>query len=1126
MDQNDPNSAFGGRGRRNGRGREGFIPISAKELFDKQPPVSPEAEMSLLGSMILDPNVVPDVLGLIKSENDFYAQKNAHIYKAVVDVYDQRHSGDLVQILDLLRDRGVLDQVGGAAYLAELAEAVPTAVNAPHFARIVADKAKLRRLIDAAGQILYDAYHAADLGPEGSREVLDSAEMRVFEIAQEQHGSDPTGLAELLDIELKRIEQMDFEGGALSGVASGFAEMDEMLRGLQPGEMLILAARPSMGKCLTADSEIVCRDGSVTTIEELCRRRSGEIPTLTERMKLGWATPSAFIDDGLKPAFEVTTRLGRRIRTTITHPFLTVEGWRPLGELGVGARVAVPRVLHVQGDREMPEHRVKLLAYLIGDGGLTGTSPRFTNSNPRVAADFAGAVEAFGGMTTRLSSTREWEAPSWRLVRDEAVSGAARQAFADALRREMRRQNLTQRAVAQAVGVSGATLTHWVQAATVPDEAAFARLCMVLDVRPDSLSHDLSAARHNAPSALTSWLGELGLMGKGSHEKCVPGPVFTLPRAQLALFLNRLFATDGWATVLASGQSQLGYASVNERLARQVQHLLLRFGIVASLRQRWVKYRDARRSSWQLDITDSGSIRAFIEEVGIFGKEEALGRVSEALSKRRHQTNRDLVPVEVWRRIERAKGTMSWSGLAKLIGASTNLHVGKRGLSRGRLARIAGALHDPGLAQLAASDVYWDEIVSIEALGLRQVYDLTIPGTHNFVANDICVHNTALALNLCEQIARGGVCPPIPAKGRVPVGLFSLEMSKNAIVQRLLSARSGVSSQMMRGGHKIPDQALRDLIFAAEELKHEPIYIDDTPSLTVLNLRARARRMVAQHGVKVIMIDYLQLMSAPGAARESRQVEVSTISRGVKSLARELNIPVVCLSQLNRASESREGNRPRMSDLRESGSIEQDADVIMLLHREEYYHIQDEDWKMENPDKVGLAEVIVAKQRNGPTGVIKLSWDNRTTRFKNYDATAQAPGEIDAAFGGGGGGGSGGYGSPSQAASNSPFAGARRGPAPGAARGWTHETVPQPDIKAKAQPPANPSESPPFDVDPMGDSGAPDGPAFDDRYGGGGQGNASPPPTYRGFSPGKKTGPIENHRDGGGPDVDDDEIPI
>jgi hypothetical protein len=278
------------------------------------------------------------------------------------------------------------------------------------------------------------------------------------------------------------------------------------------------------------------------------------------------------------------------------------------------------------------------------------------------------------------------------------------------------------------------------------------------------------------------------------------------------------------------------------------------------------------------------------------------------------------------------------------------------------------------------------------------------PGELLVLAARPSMGKTALALNLAEQMACGGISSGQTPTKRVHVGIFSLEMSKQALVQRMLSARSGVQGQLLRGGTRMGDKNLRDLMMAADELKAAPIYIDDSPDLTVLNLRARARRMVAQHGVKAIMIDYLQLMSAPGAARESRQVEVSTISRGVKALARELKVPILCLSQLNRASESREGNRPRMSDLRESGSIEQDADVILLLHREEYYHVQDESWKQENPDKVGIAEIIIAKQRNGPTGVVKLYWDNNTTRFKNYDAHMQAPGGVGGMSGMGGGG--------------------------------------------------------------------------------------------------------------------------
>lgn len=576
-------------GKGNWKKRENRPQISAQELFDRQPPYALEAEMCLLGSLILEPKIIPEALPFVRGSKDFYDDKHGHIYQAIIDLYDQRNTGDLVQLIDLLRDRKVLDLCGGVDYLETLANSVPAATNAPHFARIVGEKAKLRRLIDTAGQIIYDAYHTGELGPEGAREVLDKAEMAVFEIAQEAASSDPQSLAELLELELQRIEKADFEGGGYSGVATGYYDLDEMLRGFQPGEFIIIAARPSMGK-------------------------------------------------------------------------------------------------------------------------------------------------------------------------------------------------------------------------------------------------------------------------------------------------------------------------------------------------------------------------------------------------------------------------------------------------------------------------------------------------------------TALAMNLAEQMAMGGLIAGQASGKQSPVGFFSLEMSKGAIVQRLLSARSGVSGQSLRGGHKISDRDLRELIVAAEDLKHAPIYIDDSPDLTVLNLRARARRMSAQYGIKCIMIDYLQLMSAPGAARESRQVEVSTISRGVKSLARELNVPVICLSQLNRGSENREGNRPRMSDLRESGSIEQDADVVILLHREEYYHVQDENWKLENPDKVGIAELIIAKQRNGPTGVVKLAWDNKTTRFKSLDQHSQAPGGYEMpsappAKQQGGGGGGGGYATPSQAAAD--FGG---GPS------W---------IQGGAQPfdAGGGGGDAPFDVNVKPQTGP--GSAFGNR---------------------PKTGPPAYHRDGGGSD--------
>ena len=239
---------------------------------------------------------------------------------------------------------------------------------------------------------------------------------------------------------------------------------------------------------------------------------------------------------------------------------------------------------------------------------------------------------------------------------------------------------------------------------------------------------------------------------------------------------------------------------------------------------------------------------------------------------------------------------------------------------------------------------------------------------------------TAVALNIAEYVA---------VTLNQPVAFFSLEMSKQQLAQRLLCSRSGIDSHKLRC-NRLSGEDFAHLAHTMGQLNEAPLFIDDTPGMSLLALRAKARRMATRHDVKVIFVDYMQLMSAPGS--ESRQQEVSSISRGIKALARELNVPVVCLSQLNRSPEGREDHRPRMSDLRESGSIEQDADVVMMLHREEYYHNANPQWAEENPDKVGVSEVILAKQRNGPTGVVKLQFNASTTRFNNL-----APGTAESA---------------------------------------------------------------------------------------------------------------------------------
>lgn len=950
-------------------------PADVAKLFDKLPPHALEAECALLGAMILDSQIIGDVVQVINSQDDFYKPAHGAIYQVLIDLYDHNQPVDLVHLHQKLSDLGELEQIGGLDYLLSLPESVPSAASGPYYAKIVRDKALLRGLIQATSEILHNAYQSAD--PVGNQ--LDIAEQAIFKLAQGRSTAEATAIKQLLQDAYQRLETHD--GRSLLGIETGFFELDEMTSGLQNGDMVILAARPSMGKCLSADAEIVQADGSIRTMAQLYAQRQARLMTLGDDWQFGWTEPSAYVDDGIKPVYQVVTRLGRRIKTTLTHPFLTVSGWRRLEELHVGDPIAVPRRIEAFGSQRIGEHRARLLGYLLGDGGLTNACPRFTNNNATVREDFIDAAARFGGLTVSQTDSGGTRAVSLSVAADHRQTRESRERFARGMRHILARRGARRR-LAQAVNVSPATVTNWAAGRTVPDQTTFERICAVLEMPADELaSGDIALARTNTPNALARWLDDLGIMGLGAVGKFIPDVVFTLCRDELALVLNRLFACDGWATVLSSGQAQLGYASSSEKMARQVQHLLLRFGVVASLRQKRVKYQSEFRIAWQIDITDSHAIRQFVGQIGIFSKEGAIERVMEALDGRRYQTNCDLIPREIWSRIDAARNGRSWRTIAMAMGKGENhnFHVGRRAPTRDSLYRFGLALDAPDLCQMADSDVYWDRIESIEFVGMEQVYDLTIPVTHNFIANDICVHNTALALNIAEHVA---------ANTRQPVAVFSLEMGKEQLAERLMASRSGVDSHRIRRRMLSSDDFAR-LHETCAELSEAPLFIDDTPGLSVLPLRAKARRLAQQHHIKLIVIDYLQLMSNPGS--ESRQQEVSVISRSIKELARELKVPVICLSQLNRAAESREGHRPRMSDLRESGSIEQDADVIMMLHREEYYH-SDPDWAAEHPELLGVAELIIAKQRNGPTGTVKLQFNGQTTRFNNLASGSHVPG--------------------------------------------------------------------------------------------------------------------------------------
>ncbi|SKB14643.1 DnaB domain protein helicase domain protein [Planktothrix sp. PCC 11201] len=949
-------------------------------ISDRLPPQNIEAEEAILGGILLDPEAISRVAELLQPES-FVLKSHQIIYRATLTLHFQGKPTDLMTVATWLADQNLLEQVGGQLKLTQLVDRTVSAVNIDQYGLLILDKKIRRSLITGGHNIIELAYDTS----QDLETVLDKAEQQVFNISQVRPQQDLVSIGETLIDTFQEIEDRN-EGISLPGIPCGFYDLDAMTGGFQRSDLIIIAGRPSMGKCLSFDSKIVLSDGSVVTIEDIYNRQKAQVLTLGNNWKFQITEPSDFIDDGIKPVFRVTTKLGRFVESTLTHPFLTIQGWRPLAELQPGDKIAVPRQFNSFGNEKLPEYQVKILGYLLGDGGL-------------------------------------------------------------------KNKNIV--------------LTH---------------------------NH-------------YQWLEQFGLSAPESHQKTIPEIIFKLERSQIALFLNRLFATDGWATILASGQCQLGYASVSEELARQVQHLLLRFGVIATLKKRSIKYKQTRRTAWQLDITDALSIKTFISEIGIFSKEETLIKIEKALMNKRYQTNRDLIPIEIWQEIATVKGDESWQNLAKRAGIPgySNIHVGKRQLSRERLWTLATTLDHLPLQQLATSEIYWDEIVSIEFMGEKQVYDLTIPETHNFVANDICVHNTSFAVGLGHNIAKGQ---------KLPIAVFSLEMSKGQLVQRLLSSEAKIESNRIRSG-RISQSEWEPLTMAISSLAELPIFIDDTPNITVTEMRSKARRLQAENGgvLGLILIDYLQLMEG---ASDNRVQELSRITRSLKGLARELSVPVIALSQLSRSVESRTNKRPMLSDLRESGcltgdslvtladtglqvpikeligksgfpvwalnektmkleigivsnafstgikpvfslttrlgrkiratanhkfltiqgwkrldefngdypialpgstiensdinwdeivsiipdgeeevfdltvpglhnfvanniivhnSIEQDADLVMMIYRDDYYN-------PDTPDR-GITEIIMAKHRNGPTGTIKLLFDPQFTKFRN-----------------------------------------------------------------------------------------------------------------------------------------------
>ncbi len=877
---------------------------------EKLTPQSLEAEQSTLGAMLMERDAVARAVELLQPE-DFYRELHKKIYKCVLKLFDKGEPIDIVTVAEELRRNGQLDDIGGSEYLSALIEACPSSANIDAYAKVVGEKSVLRQLLKASDEIAGWAY--AD-GTDEVSDLVDRSEKRIFEIGSQRLRAGFTHIKPLLMTAYDQIERQFQHKGEATGISTGFTDLDDITSGLQPTDFVILAARPSMGKCLSASSKIVNPEtGAVETIEAMVSRRAPRVMNLGLDGRVQETAISDWIDSGIKPVFRVTTRLGRSVKVTGHHPFLAVDGWTPLHDLKVGNKIAVPRRLGVFGAQNtLSLAQIRLLAYFIAEGGLSGTVPKWTNADPLLVADFSAAIEV--------------EFPELEI---------------------------------KAANASGIDYKI---------------------VRPHR-------GKGMAPNRLTAWLGEVGLWGKKADQKFIPASIWTQTKPAIAEFLRVLFSCDG--TIYQLGNyPRIEFTVASKQLAEDVQHALLRFGVIAKL------WRKSARC-WRVEITDPASTLCYQIEIGWVGEKmnRMTGDVFTQRTLPKRASNAGHAPREVWDLVKAGckRAGISLAELARLAGetdktgrfAGYNAHT-KRGLPSHRLQKYAEILQDAKLLRAASPDIYWDEIVSIEFVGEHQVYDLTVPDGSNFIAQDICVHNTALVLNIAHHIA---------LKERQPVAVFSLEMSKEQLVQRLICSEASIKSQDLRRG-KVQDSDWHRITNAVNNLYQAPIFIDDQPGQGTFEMRAKARRLTAEHGqLGLIVVDYLQLAHSSGKS-ENRVQEISEIARAFKSMARELKCPLIALSQLSRAVEQREDKRPMLSDLRESGSIEAEADVVAFIYRPSYYkrkmlHKDGQPDPNAEPDPdEGLAEVIIGKQRNGPVGTIRLGFQPEFARFTNLARNA------------------------------------------------------------------------------------------------------------------------------------------
>ena len=801
--------------------------------FDRTPPQDIAAEQSVLGGMMLSKDAIADVVEHLKGM-DFYRPAHELVYEAVLDLYGRGEPADAVTVAAELTKRGEIGRIGGAPYLHTLISMVPTAANAGYYARIVRERAVLRRLVEAGTRIVQLGY-ATDGGDVD--DIVNSAQAEVYAVTEQRTSEDYLPLADIINGTMEEIEAAGHRGAGMVGVPTGFIELDKLTNGLHPGQMIVLAARPAIGKALALDTPLPTPSGWTTM---------GDVK-VGDSLIAGDGTPTrvvaateVMVD---RPCYRVTFDDGTVILADAQHEWLTdTRASRR------SFQAAMVQHARIRNERTFAEVR---------------TTEAIASTLRCDTAD--------GRLNHSVRTTKPFALPDADLPVDPYALGVwLGDGHSDSAR-------FTSVDPEIAMRIEGRTsYDSRFYTLQMPEEPAITvRECVCTGLRQ-------CQACRNAHGTIAGRLRSLGVLG----NKHIPAVYLRASESQRRELLSGLLDTDG--TVNPTGSVQL--AVTDEALARDVRELVLSLGYRTGWTTRAVHGRNAARStSFTLTFTTDDDVFA-LERKRLVHKEH-----------RRRSTPR-------------------------------------------------------------LTSRFITSVEPIASVPVRCV-EVDHPA-HLYLASRSMVptHNSTLGIDIARSAS---------IKHGMASVVFSLEMSRNEITMRMLAAEGKVPLQNMRKG-TMRDEDWQKLASTMGRMSQAPLFIDDSPNMSLMEIRAKCRRLKQRHDLKLVVIDYLQLMSS-GKRVESRQQEVSEFSRALKLLAKELEVPVIAISQLNRGAEQRTDKRPQMSDLRESGSIEQDADIVILLHREDAY-------ERESP-RAGEADLIVAKHRNGPTDTIVVSFQGHYARF-------------------------------------------------------------------------------------------------------------------------------------------------